>query len=44
MRIYLDADACPVKEQVYRVAARYRVPLSVVANTPLRVPPQPDRN
>jgi len=38
--IYLDADACPVKEQVYRVAARYKVPLTVVANTPLRVPPQ----
>lgn len=38
--IYLDADACPVKEQVYRVAARYRVPVTVVANTPLRVPPQ----
>lgn len=40
MRIYLDADACPVKEQVYKVAARYGVPVSVVANTPLRVPPQ----
>lgn len=40
--IYLDADACPVKEQVYRVAARYRVPVSVVANTPIRVPPLAD--
>jgi uncharacterized protein YaiI (UPF0178 family) len=38
--IYLDADACPVKDQVYRVAARYRVPVTVVANAPLRVPPQ----
>lgn len=38
--VYLDADACPVKEQVYRVAARYRVPLLVVANTPLRMPSQ----
>ena len=38
--IYLDADACPVKEQVYKVAARYGVPVTVVANTPLRVPPQ----
>lgn len=38
--IYLDADACPVKEQVYRVAARYNVPLSVAANSPMRVPPQ----
>jgi uncharacterized protein YaiI (UPF0178 family) len=40
MRIYLDADACPVKEQVYRVAARYGVPVAVVANAPLRLPPQ----
>jgi uncharacterized protein len=40
--IYLDADACPVKEQVYRVAARYRVPLTVVANSPLRIPAQAD--
>ena len=38
--IYLDADACPVKEQVYRVAARYEIPLTVVANARLRVPPQ----
>lgn len=36
--IYLDADACPVKETVYRVAARYEVPLVVVANSPLRIP------
>jgi uncharacterized protein YaiI (UPF0178 family) len=39
--IYLDADACPVKEQVYRVAARYQVPVIVVANAPLRIPDQP---
>ena len=39
-RVFLDADACPVKEQVYRVVARYGVPLLVVANTPLRLPPQ----
>jgi len=38
--IYLDADACPVKEQVCRVAARYDVPVSVVANSPMRVPHQ----
>jgi uncharacterized protein YaiI (UPF0178 family) len=36
--IYLDADACPVKEQVYRVAERYDMPLWVVANTPMRLP------
>jgi uncharacterized protein YaiI (UPF0178 family) len=39
--IYLDADACPVKEQVYRVAVRYSVPLCVVANAPLFLPSQP---
>lgn len=38
-RVFLDADACPVKEQVYRVVARYAVPLLVVANAPLRIPP-----
>jgi len=38
--IFLDADACPVKEQVYKVAARYAIPVTVVANTSLRVPPQ----
>jgi uncharacterized protein YaiI (UPF0178 family) len=42
--IYLDADACPVKEQVYKVAARYGVPLAVVANGPLRIPPQAGLN
>jgi uncharacterized protein YaiI (UPF0178 family) len=36
--IYLDADACPVKDVVYKVAARYGVPLLVVANTWLRIP------
>jgi uncharacterized protein YaiI (UPF0178 family) len=39
--IYLDADACPVKEYVFRVAARYEVPLLVVANSPIRIPDQP---
>ncbi|MGE3797015.1 MAG: YaiI/YqxD family protein [Thermomicrobiales bacterium] len=36
--IYLDADACPVKDQVYRVAARYEIPVWVVANSPMRIP------
>ena len=39
--IYLDADACPVKEQVFKVAARYEAALTVVANTPLRMPTVP---
>ena len=38
MSIYLDADACPVKEEVYRVARRYGITVYVVANSPLRVP------
>lgn len=36
--IYLDADACPVKDLVYKVAARYGVPLKVVANGHIRIP------
>jgi uncharacterized protein YaiI (UPF0178 family) len=38
---YVDADACRVKEEVYRVARRYRLRVAVVANTPLRVPTHP---
>lgn len=38
MSIYVDADACPVKEEVYRVARRYGIKVYVVANAPLRVP------
>ena len=41
MPIYLDADACPVKEEVFRVARRYEIKVYVVANTSLRVPPDP---
>ena len=37
--IYIDADACPVKEEVYRVAQRYGLRVFVVANSVLRVPP-----
>ena len=40
MPIYVDADACPVKEEVYRVARRHGVKVYVVANAPLRVPPE----
>jgi uncharacterized protein YaiI (UPF0178 family) len=38
MPIYIDADACPVKEEVYRVARRYGIRVFVVANSPIRVP------
>jgi uncharacterized protein len=39
--ILVDADACPVKEEVYRVAARYGVRTAVVANQPIMVPRDP---
>jgi uncharacterized protein YaiI (UPF0178 family) len=38
LTIYVDADACPVKDEVYRVARRYGLRVAVVANAPLRVP------
>jgi uncharacterized protein len=41
LTIYVDADACPVKTEVYRVARRYGVRVAVVANAPLRVPADP---
>jgi hypothetical protein len=37
-RIYVDADACPVKDEIYRVAARHGLPVSVVAGNFIRVP------
>jgi uncharacterized protein YaiI (UPF0178 family) len=39
--IYVDADACPVKDEVYRVAARHRLPVVVVAVGFIRVPQDP---
>ena len=36
--ILVDADACPVKDEVYKVAWRRGVPVSVVSNSHLRVP------
>jgi hypothetical protein len=39
--IYLDADACPVKEEVYRVAARHGLKVIVVGNSPIAVPREP---
>lgn len=40
-RILVDADACPVKDEVYKVAWRHEVPVTIVANTWLRVPDHP---
>lgn len=43
MQIYVDADACPavIKDILFRAAQRAAVPLTLVANQPLRVPPSP---
>jgi len=38
IRIFVDADACPVKDEVYRVAERHGLHVHVVANAPIRVP------
>lgn len=39
--VYVDADACPVKDEVYKVAKRHGVPVRVAANNPMRVPTSP---
>ena len=36
--ILVDADACPVKEEIYRVAERFGAEVRVVSNSPFRVP------
>ncbi len=41
IQIYIDADGCPVKEEVYKVAARYKIKVYVVANKNLKVPFDP---
>jgi len=41
VRILVDADACPVKEEIYRVAFRRAVPIKIVSNSHLRVPDHP---
>jgi hypothetical protein len=39
--LYIDADACPVKDEVYRVAVRYGLKVFVVANSWIRTPSAP---
>ena len=39
--IYVDADACPVKDEIYRVAERHGLKVFVVANSPINVPRDP---
>ena len=41
IRLFIDADACPVKEEAYKVAIRHLVEVSVVANAPINVPRDP---
>lgn len=41
LEIFVDADACPVKEEVYRVAQRHGLKVHVVANAFLQVPAHP---
>ena len=36
--IFVDADACPVKDEIYKVAWRHEVPVRIVSNARLRVP------
>nr|WP_184646851.1 YaiI/YqxD family protein [Sphingopyxis sp. JAI128] len=41
IQILVDADACPVKDEIYRVAWRHEVAVKVVSNSRLRVPEHP---
>lgn len=43
MRVLVDADACPVKDEVYRVAERHGAQVTIVSNAWLRVPPGVER-
>ena len=38
IQILVDADACPVKDEVYRVAERYGIRVLIVANSYMRIP------
>lgn len=40
-KIWVDADACPVKEEIFKVAYRTEVPVVLVSNQPFRVPRHP---
>ena len=41
VRILVDGDACPVKDEIYRVAYRTEVPVTIVANSHFRIPAHP---
>ncbi len=41
LHLFIDADACPVKQEAYRVASRYSLNITLVANSWMRVPNEP---
>ncbi|ETI63914.1 hypothetical protein C100_10360 [Sphingobium sp. C100] len=41
MKILVDADACPVKDEIYKVAWRHEAPVTIVSNSVIRVPAHP---
>jgi uncharacterized protein YaiI (UPF0178 family) len=41
LMVYVDADACPVKDEIYKVAGRYALRVVIVANSTMRVPNDP---
>lgn len=41
VQILVDADACPVKDEIYRVAWRHEVPVTLVSNAAFRIPDHP---
>ena len=41
IKIYIDGDGCPVKEETYKVAFRYQIPVIVVANKAINIPLHP---
>jgi hypothetical protein len=41
IKIYIDADACPVKEETYKVAIRYGLHTVVVSNSFMQIPSSP---
>lgn len=41
MRIFIDADACPVKDETYKVAGRYGLKVFVVSNSFIQIPVSP---
>ncbi len=41
LTIFIDADACPVKDETYKVAKRHALEVILVANAPMRIPSDP---